>query len=228
VAHQTVSNSVQVSVGIKDEVTFANASSGTVVITATIDAYAATGQVGPPGPPGTPGAPGTPGMKGDQGIQGIQGIQGVQGIQGIPGPQGPAAGAITMAANANGSGPVTTIGDFQYFGNCTVTASTVTLLFEIRPIAGQTFNLYDLEQTQADDAGALTSVTGNYHAFTTTRSYSLVAGTGHLFRAYLDLTATDDQGITQHVNVRMTSNNDATLASGEFHCMLDGLAVTSS
>ena len=236
----TVTTSTNISVGLKNSVTFANVSTGGITLTLVITGYQAQGSPGPQGPPGVAGStgpqgppgstgpqglPGAPGSTGPQGPPGSTGLQGIPGSQGVPGPAGPGAGHFSLSSNTTATGAPLSLGGFTYTPSCTVTTSgsttTVTATLTISPQAGQTYGQTGDIFYQSNDTGAVTTLLLTLKNISGDKQINNTQSTA-LVRADTTAVQQASDGSFAQLFYRLVANPRATVPSDEQRCMIQG------
>lgn len=245
---QSVNTTVNVSVGLKNSVTFENLSTGAITLTVTINGYTAQGDPGPQGVPGPTGATGpsgpagvpvSPGPSGPSGAVGPSGPAGVPGSAGASGPSGPAgpsgpsgpsgpagptgpgAGHFTLASDTSATGSTLTLGGFSYTPSCTVSGATITATLTISPQAGQTYNEIGQTSFQSNDSGTVTTGLVNLKNLTGDKLVSNSQG-AQLFRIVTTTMQTASDGSVATLFYRLSANATASIPAGEKRCMIEG------
>ena len=163
---------------------------------------------------------------------GVGGPAGPSGASGSPGPQAPGAARINWQLSATGTGPSVTVGGYTYSTGCTVTPNsgtfvvTTTLLVTF-PANPPKVNFYGFTEVQQNDGATLTPTPLNLHLTTTSQSFPTPAN-NQLIRQYTFVTLADSAGNVQQLNLRLTANGLASLATGEARCMVEGTIVPTT
>jgi hypothetical protein len=239
---QSVNVTTNVSVGLKNQVTFANNSAGTIALTVQIVGYGTEGTPGPQGPPGPAGPTGPTGPQGPTGAVGPQGPTGPAGPQGATGPtgpqgptgpagptgpQGPGAQHFVLESDTTATGSTVTIGGFSYTPSCTVTSNTVTATLTVSPQNGQTYNEIGTAVADGNDVATNTqALLVNVKAISGDHAFQ-DAQTGNLFRIVTNVMQTASDGSVAQLFYRLSSDARITPTSGEKRCMIEGTVTPS-
>ena len=226
-AGQSVNTTANVSVGLKNQVTFENVSTGAITLTVTILGYAAEGNPGPPGPPGPSGPAGASGATGPTGASGPTGSPGPSGPSGPSGPAGPAgpgAGHFLVASDTTATGSVLTLGGFTYTPSCTVSGSTVTATLTVSPQSGQTYNEIGQASFQTNDSGSVTTGLVFFKNITGDKQFVNTQG-ANLLRLVTTTIQTASDGSVAQLFYRLSANASGVVPAGEKRCMIEGTVI---
>jgi hypothetical protein len=140
---------------------------------------------------------------------------------------------ISFHSNRTFTSSTKTVVGYGYHETCTITGRgssrsvDTQLIITGKPgvtytVAGPVMEQLRTSLPPSIDSSAIKTVTDNFTQHTSTIAFFVPTPAGHFYRLWYDLTVFGEDGSVQQARFRITSNNVATVPTGEQRCMVDG------